>query len=49
MQVDAIFSAAVQSRRAGYKPNPEIMIPLVVNVREIRLITDIIERPHSQA
>ncbi|NIB39096.1 pyruvate, phosphate dikinase [Pseudomaricurvus alkylphenolicus] len=42
MQVDAIFSAAVRATEAGFKPHPEIMIPLVINVREIRLISDII-------
>jgi len=44
MQVDAIFAAAVEAAKAGYNPRPEIMIPLVINVREIRLITDIIDR-----
>ncbi len=44
MQVKAIMSAAVEATRKGLKALPEIMIPLVVNVREIRLITDIIDR-----
>ncbi|ARN75479.1 pyruvate, phosphate dikinase [Oceanicoccus sagamiensis] len=44
MQVKAIAEAAVAAHKAGYNPSPEIMIPLVVNVREIRAITDIIER-----
>ncbi|MEQ8691200.1 MAG: pyruvate, phosphate dikinase, partial [Pseudomonadales bacterium] len=44
MQVRAIISAAVKATEQGYKPYPEIMIPLVVNVREIRLINEIIER-----
>ncbi len=39
MQVKAIISAAVDATEQGYKPLPEIMIPLVINVREIRLIT----------
>ena len=43
MQVRAITSAAVAATEAGINPMPEIMIPLVVNVREIRMITDIIE------
>ena len=43
MQVRAIISAAVDATEQGFKPFPEIMIPLVVNVREIRLVTDIIE------
>ena len=44
MQVRAIIGAAVEATEQGYKPFPEIMIPLVVNVREIRLITEIIDR-----
>ncbi len=43
MQVKAIITAAVDAAEQGHKPFPEIMIPLVVNVREIRLVTDIIE------
>ncbi|MDO8862868.1 pyruvate, phosphate dikinase [Haliea sp. E1-2-M8] len=44
MQVKAIISAAVRATEEGLKPLPEIMIPLVVNVREIRLISEIIDR-----
>jgi pyruvate,orthophosphate dikinase len=44
MQVEAIISAAIEAKEAGLSPFPEIMIPLVVNVREIRLITEVIER-----
>jgi pyruvate,orthophosphate dikinase len=44
MQVKAIISAAVEATELGYKPLPEIMIPLVVNVREIRLINKIIDK-----
>jgi pyruvate,orthophosphate dikinase len=43
MQVRAIISAAVMATEQGYRPFPEIMIPLVVNVREIRLINEIID------
>ena len=43
MQVKAIMSAAIEAAEQGFKPMPEIMIPLVVNVREIRMITDIID------
>ena len=43
MQVRAIIGAAIEATELGMKPQPEIMIPLVVNVREIRLINDIIE------
>ena len=44
MQVKAIISAAVEATEQGYKPFPEIMVPLVVNVREIRLINKIIDK-----
>ncbi|QIB67267.1 pyruvate, phosphate dikinase [Kineobactrum salinum] len=44
MQVKAIISAAVRATEEGLRPHPEIMIPLVVNVREIRLISKIIDR-----
>jgi pyruvate,orthophosphate dikinase len=44
MQVKAIISAAADAMDQGLKPFPEIMIPLVINVREIRLISDIIEK-----
>ena len=44
MQVEAIISAAIEAKEAGLNPFPEIMIPLVVNVREIRFITEVIER-----
>ena len=44
MQVEAIISAAIEAAEQGLNPCPEIMIPLVINVREIRMITDIIEQ-----
>ncbi len=44
MQVKAIIGAAVEAMEQGYKPYPEIMIPLVVNVREIRLIQEVVDR-----
>jgi pyruvate,orthophosphate dikinase len=43
MQVRAIIGAAIEAIEQGYQPYPEIMIPLVINVREIRLIGDIID------
>ncbi|MFT5692767.1 MAG: pyruvate,orthophosphate dikinase, partial [Oceanicoccus sp.] len=43
MQVHAIISAAVTAAEKGLKPFPEIMIPLVVNVREIRLVNSIVD------
>jgi pyruvate,orthophosphate dikinase len=44
MQVRAIISAAADAIEQGCRPLPEIMIPLVVNVREIRLVSGIIDR-----
>ncbi|PLW82851.1 pyruvate, phosphate dikinase [Kineobactrum sediminis] len=44
MQVKAIIGAAVKATEEGLKPYPEIMIPLVINVREIRLVSKIIDR-----
>ncbi len=49
MQVRAIITAAVDAVEQGFKPFPEIMIPLVVNVREIRLVTEIIEAAIREA
>jgi pyruvate, orthophosphate dikinase len=36
MQVRAIFEAAVQVKREGIEPVPEIMVPLVATVEELR-------------
>jgi len=44
MQVRAIIGAALRAVEDGLRPMPEIMIPLVVNVREVRLVTEIIDR-----
>ncbi|RLA48691.1 MAG: pyruvate, phosphate dikinase [Gammaproteobacteria bacterium] len=44
MQVKAIIGAAVDATEQGCRPLPEIMIPLVINVREIRLVTEIIDK-----
>ncbi|MEM1231677.1 MAG: pyruvate, phosphate dikinase, partial [Pseudomonadota bacterium] len=44
MQVTAIIGAAIEASEQGARPYPEIMIPLVINVREIRLINEVIER-----
>ena len=43
MQVKAIITAAVEAVELGLKPFPEIMVPLVVNVRELRLVNEIID------
>jgi pyruvate,orthophosphate dikinase len=44
MQVRAIIGAALAALDEGLHPLPEIMIPLVVNVREIRMIGEVIDR-----
>jgi pyruvate,orthophosphate dikinase len=44
MQVRAIISAATEAMESGFRPHPEIMIPLVINVREIRLVANIIDK-----
>ena len=44
MQVKAILSAAAAVISDGVDAKPEIMIPLVINVREVRLVTEIIEK-----
>ncbi len=44
MQVRAIVGAAADAAAEGCRPLPEIMIPLVVNVREIRLVSEIIDK-----
>lgn len=40
MQVRAIFEATVELTREGYKVKPEVMIPLVGNVREVKVLKD---------
>ncbi len=44
MQVQAIIGAAVEAIEQGFRALPEIMIPLVTNVREIRLVNEIIDK-----
>ncbi|GAA1577995.1 MULTISPECIES: pyruvate, phosphate dikinase [Kribbella] len=44
MQVRAIASAAVELRKQGKDPRPEIMIPLVGAVQELHLVRDEVER-----
>jgi len=38
MQVEAIFEAAFKARKEGFKVKPEIMIPLIMNSDELKLI-----------
>ncbi|MEM9622142.1 MAG: pyruvate, phosphate dikinase, partial [Pseudomonadota bacterium] len=44
MQVRAIICAAADTIEQGVDARPEIMIPLVINVREVRLVSDLIEK-----
>jgi pyruvate,orthophosphate dikinase len=44
MQARAIFEAAVQVKREGVVVKPEIMIPLVGNVNELKLQADVVRR-----
>jgi len=44
MQVRAIFEAAVAVKRDGIPVKPEVMIPLVGHVKELRLQTDVVRR-----
>jgi len=44
MQARAIFEAAVKVKREGVVVKPEIMIPLVGNVNELKLQTDVVRR-----
>ena len=44
MQARAIFEAAVKVKREGVNVKPEIMIPLVANVNELKLQADVVRR-----
>lgn len=44
MQSRAIFEAAVEVIKSGKKVIPEVMVPLVGNVKELELQTDIVRR-----
>ncbi|TLZ59301.1 MAG: pyruvate, phosphate dikinase, partial [Methanobacteriota archaeon] len=48
MQVRAIFEAAAGRKRAGGDPHPEIMIPLVGHVNELRIEREKLERVAKQ-
>jgi pyruvate,orthophosphate dikinase len=43
MQARAIFEAAIEAQKEGYKPVPEIEVPNVITVKEFKLIKEIIE------
>ncbi|MBN1941164.1 MAG: pyruvate, phosphate dikinase [Candidatus Diapherotrites archaeon] len=44
MQAKAIFQAALEAQAEGIKPVPYIEVPLVGNVREFKMIKEIIEK-----
>jgi pyruvate,orthophosphate dikinase len=44
MQARAIFEAAARVQKAGHKVLPEIMIPLVGDVKELQLQADVVRR-----
>ncbi len=48
MQARAIFEAAVKVKREGVVVKPEIMIPLVGNVNELKLQADVVRRVASE-
>jgi pyruvate,orthophosphate dikinase len=48
MQVRAILEAACQCVKAGVRPRPEIMIPLVAEVKELEAMRALVERVAQQ-
>jgi pyruvate,orthophosphate dikinase len=44
MQVRAIFEAACELKLEGYNPRPEIMIPLIAHVNELKVIREQLEK-----
>jgi pyruvate, orthophosphate dikinase len=48
MQAQAIFEAAVKVKREGITVKPEIMIPLVANVNELNLQTEVVRSVADQ-
>lgn len=48
MQVRAIFEAACQLTREGIQVHPEIMIPLVGHVNELKLMRELLEKVARQ-
>jgi pyruvate,orthophosphate dikinase len=48
MQVRAIFEAAAQLIREGLNPRPEVMIPLIGHVEELRRMRALVEDVHRQ-
>jgi len=48
MQVRAIFEAAIEVQKAGKKVFPEVMVPLVGNVKELEFQVEIVHRVAKQ-
>ncbi|MEM3402013.1 MAG: pyruvate, phosphate dikinase, partial [Candidatus Hadarchaeales archaeon] len=44
MQVRAIFEAACELKLEGYNPKPEIMIPIVAHVNELKVVREQLEK-----
>ncbi|MGB9695352.1 MAG: pyruvate, phosphate dikinase [Caldisericaceae bacterium] len=44
MQVGAIIDAAIQLKKEGYDPRPEIMLPLIGHVNEMKFLRDRVEK-----
>lgn len=41
-QVKAVIHAAAESKRAGFDPQPEIMVPLVSIAKELKTATELV-------
>jgi pyruvate, orthophosphate dikinase len=48
MQARAIFEAAVNMQKKGVKVAPEVMIPLVADINELKLQADVVRRVASE-
>ena len=48
MQARAVFEAAAEANKLGYKAKPEIMIPLVGHVKELELQATIVRRAAAE-
>jgi pyruvate,orthophosphate dikinase len=44
MQVRAIIDASIQLKSEGYDPKPEIMLPLIGHVNEMKILRDIVDK-----
>lgn len=49
MQVKAVIHAAVESKRNGFDPQPEIMVPLVSISKELKSSTDLVHATATAA